>query len=991
MEDSTFTSVTAGARKFLVADVAAVAVGGARIQLDPASLEKCKANAEEAAKKSRRDPKLAFVEGSAAAAAPPSYEMLPEEICRAAITVRIVSYLLGRAGVSPYSISLMADMLGAGVVPALPATGKEEGPFLLGALCGEGGCYTPTGIQPARKAMAAAGLVPLEKQCLSDAEKNSLALQSFAARGSAALSSAAAQNASLAVDGAAALACEVASICMEPFQAVHFDICRPHRGQMDSAESLRLLLEGSRRVHPSSKAGCSPLVAQCLWSAPQVHGPARDIISSAARSIELEINTCEAAPLASVASSPNGGAGSGCAFAYNQMQVHAAQRQLAEALEVLSQCSRSRLMVLEGAPQDGIPSQVRWGAEEGEEISSAQDEARALELTLAQELSLSLTMLASEEKEKASEEAAKQKAKDEASAKRELPAAAVAAKAASNAGDDGMTEAQRAKAEAKRRAKEEKAAAKAAAKAARKADAGGSSILGLAPGTSMLRTWLLAATGGDCSPEAIAIAIDLTRGDGGVGATISQELERLSSGGTRRNPKIPKGTRDQTPEQMVIREKAFGIIRRIFKRHGAVEIDTPVFELKETLTGKYGEDQKLIYDIADQGGELLALRYDLTVPFARYLAMHSTGNIKRFHMAKVYRRDQPNIARGRYREFYQCDFDIAGNFGLMVPDAEVLSVACEILSSLPIGEFEVKLNHRRLLDAILDICGCPAEKFRPICSAIDKLDKAPWEEVRREMIEEKGLAAAAADKIGTFVTFSGPPRQLWDQLTSERKFGDHADAAAAMAELDLLFTYMEAMDTLKFVSFDLSLARGLTYYTGLIYEAIVTDGTTKVGSIAAGGRYDGLVGMFSSSEEQTPCVGVSIGIERVFALMEARALAEGTHAAPRVAVYIASIGPDLLKTRMIVARKLWDANIGAEYSSAPNPKLKPQLTEVLERGIPFMVIFGEDEVSKGMVKIKCIDTHTEEEVSLEGLVPALLERSCPRVTDSAEDLARQLR
>ena len=146
---------------------------------------------------------------------------------------------------------------------------------------------------------------------------------------------------------------------------------------------------------------------------------------------------------------------------------------------------------------------------------------------------------------------------------------------------------------------------------------------------------------------------------------------------------------------MVIREEAFSTIKRIFKRHGAVEIDTPVFELKETLTGKYGEDSKLIYDLADQGGELLALRYDLTVPFARFLALNSVGNIKRYHIAKVYRRDNPVMSKGRFREFYQCDFDIAGLYPPMIADAEVLTVASEILSELKIGDFMIKLNHRR--------------------------------------------------------------------------------------------------------------------------------------------------------------------------------------------------------------------------------------------------------------------------------------------------------
>lgn len=141
------------------------------------------------------------------------------------------------------------------------------------------------------------------------------------------------------------------------------------------------------------------------------------------------------------------------------------------------------------------------------------------------------------------------------------------------------------------------------------------------------------------------------------------------------------------PVQMAIREQAFDKIRNVFFKHGACEIDTPVFELKETLMGKYGEDSKLIYDLQDQGGELLALRYDLTVPFARYLAGERMNQIKRFHIAKVYRRDQPKMSKGRFREFYQCDFDIAGDYALMIPDAEVLTVVCEILTDLDIGQF----------------------------------------------------------------------------------------------------------------------------------------------------------------------------------------------------------------------------------------------------------------------------------------------------------------
>lgn len=202
---------------------------------------------------------------------------------------------------------------------------------------------------------------------------------------------------------------------------------------------------------------------------------------------------------------------------------------------------------------------------------------------------------------------------------------------------------------------------------------------------------------------------------------------------------------------MAIREIAFTKIRGVFKKHGASEIDTPVFELKETLTSKYGEDSKLIYDLEDQGGELLSLRYDLTVPFARYVAERGLSSIKRFHIAKVYRRDTPQMNKGRFREFYQCDFDIAGTYGLMIPDADLLSVVIDILKSLEIGSFIIKLNHRKFLDAMIQLAGCEQRKFKAICSSIDKLDKEPWSAVKDELINQKGLNEEMCSKLENFV------------------------------------------------------------------------------------------------------------------------------------------------------------------------------------------------------------------------------------------------
>ncbi|XP_050835813.1 histidine--tRNA ligase, cytoplasmic [Serinus canaria] len=311
--------------------------------------------------------------------------------------------------------------------------------------------------------------------------------------------------------------------------------------------------------------------------------------------------------------------------------------------------------------------------------------------------------------------------------------------------------------------------------------------------------------------------------------------------------KTPKGTRDFGPKEMAIRERAFKAIISCFKRHGAEVIDTPVFELKETLTGKYGEDSKLIYDLKDQGGELLSLRYDLTVPFARYLAMNKITNIKRYHIAKVYRRDNPAMTRGRYREFYQCDFDIAGQFDPMIPDAECLKIVHEILSDLQLGDFVIKVNDRRILDGMFAVCGVPDSKFRTICSSVDKLDKVPWEEVRSEMVGEKGLSPEAADRIGEYVQLHGG-LDLIEQLLQDPKLSQNKVAKEGLGDMKLLFEYLTLFGITGKISFDLSLARGLDYYTGVIFEAVLlqqenehVEEPLSVGSVAGGGRYDGLV------------------------------------------------------------------------------------------------------------------------------------------------------
>lgn len=301
------------------------------------------------------------------------------------------------------------------------------------------------------------------------------------------------------------------------------------------------------------------------------------------------------------------------------------------------------------------------------------------------------------------------------------------------------------------------------------------------------------------------------------------------------------------------------------------------------------------------------------------------------------------MTKGRMREFYQCDFDIAGTYDPMLPDAEVIRIITEVFEGLGWnGGYTIKLNHRKILDGIFQVCGVPEDKIRTISSAVDKLDKLPWADVRKEMTEEKGLDGDVADRIGEWVVLKGK-QDLLQKLQSTESLAANESMKKGMEDLALLFEYLEAFDCLDRVSFDLSLARGLDYYTGLIYEVVtqgsapeVTPGqenadskpskkkvkkgsedddrsddpTVGVGSVAAGGRYDNLVGMFSG-KSQIPCVGISFGVDRIFSITKAKMAAE-KNAAVRsndVDVYVMAFGQGYLKERMSVCAKLWESGI----------------------------------------------------------------------------------
>lgn len=441
--------------------------------------------------------------------------------------------------------------------------------------------------------------------------------------------------------------------------------------------------------------------------------------------------------------------------------------------------------------------------------------------------------------------------------------------------------------------------------------------------------------------------------------------------------KTPKGTRDLNPQQMVVREKILDTVVSCFKRHGAKGLDTPAFELKEVLTEKYGEDSGFIYDLKDQGGELLSLRYDLTVPFARYLAMNKVKKMKRYHIGKVWRRESPTVVQGRFREFCQCDFDIAGQFDPMIPDAECLKIICEILSGLQLGDFLIKVNDRRLLDGMFAVCGVPESMFYTICSSVDKLGKMSWEDVRHEMVAKKGLTPKVADRIGDYVQYRGG-MSLLERMFQDPGLSQNKQALEGLADLKLLFEYLTLFGVAEKISFDLSLARGLDYYTGVIYEAVLLptpaqpkEELLNVGSVAAGGRYDGLVGMFG---HKVPCVGLSIGVERIFSIMEQRMKIFDKIRTTETQVFVATPQKNFLQERLKLIAELWDAGIKAELLYRNNPKLLTQLHYCENTGIPLMVIIGEKELKEGVVTLRRVASRVEVAIKRENLVAEIQKR-----------------
>ncbi|NXK66020.1 SYHC protein, partial [Sylvietta virens] len=449
-----------------------------------------------------------------------------------------------------------------------------------------------------------------------------------------------------------------------------------------------------------------------------------------------------------------------------------------------------------------------------------------------------------------------------------------------------------------------------------------------------------------------------------------------------KTPKVTPHSMLLCPSEMAIRPPPFKAIISCFKRHPPPVIDTPVFELKVAppTAGKYGEDSKLIPPLKDQGGELLSLRPPPTVPFARYLAPPPITNIKRYHIAKAPPRDNPAMTRGRYRPPHQCclflcppHFDIAGQFDPMIPPPECLKIVHEILSAPPLGDFVIKVNDRRIPPPMFAVCGVPDSKSPPICSSVDKLDKVPWEPPPSEMVGEKGLSPAPPDRIGEYVQLHGDPPRLIERLLQDPNPPQNKLAKEGLGDMPPPFEYLTLFGI---TGTPPSLARGLDYYTPPIFEAVLLQQENdppqepvSVGSVAGGPPPDGLVGMFDPKGPPPPCVGVSIGIERIPPLLEQRLEAsEEKIRTTETQVLVASAQKKLLEERLKLISELWDAGIKAEMLYKKNPKLLNQLQYCEDTGIPLVAIVGEQELKDGVVKLRIVATREEVNVRRESLV-----------------------
>ena len=448
-------------------------------------------------------------------------------------------------------------------------------------------------------------------------------------------------------------------------------------------------------------------------------------------------------------------------------------------------------------------------------------------------------------------------------------------------------------------------------------------------------------------------------------------------------PSIPKGTRDYSPEVMVKRNYIFDTIKSVFKLYGYMPLETPSMENLSTLMGKYGEDgDKLLFKILNSGDFLApvtnneieerniprltnkicekGLRYDLTVPFARFVVQHQNEisfPFKRYQIQPVWRADRPQ--KGRYREFYQCDVDVVGSDSLL-NEVELIQIVDEVYKRLKVN-VRLLINNRKVLAGIAETIGHP-DKLVDITVAIDKMDKIGLENVNAEL-REKGVSEEAIQKLQPILHLKGSNEEKLTRLQEILK--DSETGLKGITELSTIFHYLNALNIQTEVILDLTLARGLSYYTGAIFEVKAKD--VEIGSITGGGRYDDLTGIFGMKNMSG--VGISFGADRIFDVMnQLNAFPENTSATTRV--LFVNFGEQEEAFCLQILKELRAAGINTEiYPEAT--KMKKQMTYADKKSIPYVALVGENEINNKIVTLKNMLTGEQESVAISKLVEKL--------------------
>ena len=423
-------------------------------------------------------------------------------------------------------------------------------------------------------------------------------------------------------------------------------------------------------------------------------------------------------------------------------------------------------------------------------------------------------------------------------------------------------------------------------------------------------------------------------------------------------PRTLKGFRDHLPAQALARERVLDVARRVYRSYGFAPIDTPALEYLEILTGKGSEEtDKQLYRFTDHGGREVGMRFDLTVPFARFAAQHVNElglPFKRYHMATVWRGE--NTQRGRYREFMQCDFDTIGTTS-PVADLEMVLVVHDLLAAIGVERFTIRVNDRRVLGGVLGRLGL-TDKATGVLRSLDKLGKASPEAVAAELAAQ-GVAETAAATLLEMAALSGPAADVLGRL--DALVGEGGPGAAGVATLRGIIAGASAAGVpAGRVVVDPGIARGLDYYTGIVLESFLDD-LPSLGSICSGGRYDDLAGLYT--KQPLPGVGASLGIDRLLAGLEE--LGQGGGSETPAEVFLAHFDAAHLADYLRIASALRRAGIAVEFFPEPK-KLGQQLKLASKRGIPAALVIGGDEFAAGTAQLKDMASETATTVAWHG-------------------------